>query len=209
MGGKFRVVFLFFFSFGLLTCWSCDARNPIFLESAEVCELCDKYVTLAIDYLEDDDNQNALVEALHLSCSQIPPFKKQCLSMVDHYTELFFTQVSVMKPDQICKRLNLCLAATPLSHQGNCESCRQTVSQVVSNLKDPEIKLKIIRLLLKECKSLNNYQDKCKKMVFEYGPLMLADLEKFLEKKDVCSILGVCPGPSTYDVPALEALADS
>lgn len=53
--------------------------------------------------------------------------------------------------------------------------------------------------------------EQCKKMVFEYGPLMLADLEKFLEKKDVCTILRVCPGPATQrvNVPDLEALADS
>ncbi|XP_020878986.1 prosaposin isoform X2 [Arabidopsis lyrata subsp. lyrata] len=218
MGGRFGVLF---FLLGLLTCWwSCDARDPILLQPLahddnQVCELCDKYVTLAIDYLQDYDNQNALVEALHISCSQIPPLKKQCLSMVDHYTQLFFTQVSTITSDQICKRLNLCQAATPpfasQVHQGNCEACRQTVSEVVAKLKDPQTKLKIIRLLLKECKSLNNYQDKCKKMVFEYGPLMLTDLEKFLEKKDVCFILHVCPGPATHHgyIPTVEALADS
>jgi len=48
-------------------------------------------------------------------------------------------------------------------------------------------------------------------MVFEYGPLMLTDLQKFLEKKDVCTILHVCPGPATHRdyVPAVESLADS
>ncbi|CAH2074663.1 unnamed protein product [Thlaspi arvense] len=208
MGGTFGVVFLLLLG---LT-WSCDARNPVLLgpfgkiQSSQACEVCDKYVTLAIDYLQDDDNQSALVEALHASCSQIPPLKKQCLSMVDHYTELLFTQVSVVKPDQICKRLNLCQAVT--TAPGNCESCRETVSEAVTKLKDPETKLKIIRLLLKECKSLNNYQDKCKKMVFEYGPLMLADLDKFLEKNDLCSILRVCPAPPTHR-PYVPALADS
>ncbi|CAD5330535.1 unnamed protein product [Arabidopsis thaliana] len=208
MGGRFGVLLVLF-----LLSWSCHATNPILLEPFEsahddnqVCELCDKYVTLVIDYLQDYDNQNELVEALHISCSQIPPLKKQCLSMVDHYTQLFFTQVSTIKSDQICKRLNLCQAVTPAFasqvHQGNCEACRETVSEVVTKLKDPETK---------ECKSLNNYQDKCKKMVFEYGPLMLTDLQKFLEKKDVCTILHVCPGPATHRdyVPAVESLADS
>lgn len=106
----------------------------------QVCELCDKYATLAIEYLGDDDNQKALVEALHTSCSQIPPLQKQCLSMVDHYTQLFFTQVSVIKSDQICTRLNLCQAVK--GGQGNsCEACRQTVSELVTQLKDPETKV--------------------------------------------------------------------
>ena len=69
----------------------------------------------------------------------------QCLSMVDHYTQLFFTQVSTIKSDQICKRLNLCQAVTPAFasqvHQGNCEACRETVSEVVTKLKDPETKV--------------------------------------------------------------------
>lgn len=144
----------------------------------QVCELCDKYVTLAIDYLQEDDNQKAIVEALHLSCSQIPPLKKQvfigffsffsfflllcdisahfaspyvfwlmqCLSMVDHYTQLFFTQISEIKSDQICKKLNLCQAMTKAAlasqvHQGNCEACRETVSEVITKLKDPETKV--------------------------------------------------------------------
>ncbi|KAL1201674.1 Cyclin-B1-5 [Cardamine amara subsp. amara] len=216
MGGRFGVIVLVFL--GLLT-WSCAARNPILLEPFEsahenqVCEFCDKYVTLAIDYLQEDDNQNSIVEALHLSCSQIPPLKKQCLSMVDHYTQLFFTQVSEFKSDQICKKLNLCQAMTESAlasqvHQGNCDACRQTVSEVITKLKDPETKLKIIRFLLKECKTLNNNQDKCKKLVFEYGPLMLADVEKFLEKNDVCSILRVCPATHRDYIPALEAVAD-
>uniref|UniRef100_A0A1J3HT93 Pulmonary surfactant-associated protein B n=1 Tax=Noccaea caerulescens TaxID=107243 RepID=A0A1J3HT93_NOCCA len=219
MGGKFGdIVLFFFFCFFLLgLTWSCDARNPILLEPSEsggqVCELCEKYATLAIEYLGDDDNQKALVEALHTSCSQIPPLQKQCLSMVDHYTQLFFTQVSVIKSDQICTRLNLCRAVKGglAASQGNCEACRQTVTELVTQLKDPETKLKIIRLLLKECKSLNNYQDKCKKMVFEYGPVMLVDLDKFLENKDVCTILRVCPAPpTTHLLPyALDTLADS
>ncbi|KAJ4882228.1 saposin B domain-containing protein [Raphanus sativus] len=199
-------VFLFLFLLGLTTC---DASLPQpSADDNQVCELCDKYLTLAIDYLQNDDNQNALVEALHMTCSQIPPLQKQCLSMVDHYTQLFFTRVSLLNPHGICKTLNLCQPL--LASQGNCEACHDTVSQLVTKLKDPQTKLKIIRLLLKECKSLNNYQDKCKKMVFEYGPLMLADFENFLEKKDVCSILGVCPPPpihSFYILPA--ALADS
>lgn len=165
-------------------------KSVVLAESGgQFCELCDKYATLAIEYLGDDDNQKALVEALHTSCSQIPPLQKQCVSMVDHYTQLFFTQVSVIKSDQICTRLNLCQAVKGglAASQGNCEACRQTVTELVTQLKDPETKvsnyttsslfsikllincantfplqLKIIRLLLKECNSLNNYQDKVK-----------------------------------------------
>lgn len=98
---KFGILFFFCFLLEL----TCDASNPIpsgniyafffffqdlygshsltrllFYASVhdnQVCELCDKYLTLAIDYLQNEDNQNAFVEALHMTCSQIPPLQKQ------------------------------------------------------------------------------------------------------------------------------------
>ncbi|KAG2245113.1 hypothetical protein Bca52824_093048 [Brassica carinata] len=92
---KFGILFFFCFLLEL----TCDASNPIpSVHDNQVCELCDKYLTLAIDYLQNEDNQNAFVEALHMTCSQIPPLQKQCLAMVDRYTQRFFTQVSFSSP---------------------------------------------------------------------------------------------------------------
>ncbi|CAN8257477.1 unnamed protein product [Cochlearia groenlandica] len=222
--GVMKIILLLSLLLIIIMVYCCEARNPNIViephggedDMEQVCEMCVKYVSVGIDYLEDDHNQDSLVESLHLTCSHIPspPLKQQCLSMVDHYTHLLFTQLSLINSSQIiCKSLNLCQSLMPLSSssQANCDACRDTVSQVVTKLKDPETKLKIIHLLLKECKSLNNYQDKCKKMVFEYGPLMLTDLEKFLDKKDVCSIIGVCPPPHSHlsYLHALQALPDS
>ncbi|XP_010553144.1 PREDICTED: proactivator polypeptide-like 1 isoform X2 [Tarenaya hassleriana] len=211
-----RVGFIFLFALGLI--WACDARQMFASEASgesrgdDICGLCGKYVTPAFEYLEDKDTQTAIVEALHTTCSMIPPFKNQCLSMVDDYTEHFFIKLSQIQPDEICRKLDLCEAVAAFAseaRQGNCEACHDTVSEVVAKLKDPETKLKIIRLLLKECKSLDNYQDKCKKMVFEYGPLILADVQKYLEKTDLCALLHVCPPPSVSHPLLSLPLADS
>lgn len=59
--------------------------------------------------------------------------------MVDHYTQLFFTRVSLLNPHGICKTLNLCQPL--LASQGNCEACHDTVSQLVTKLKDPQTKV--------------------------------------------------------------------
>lgn len=37
----------------------------------------------------------------------------------------------------------------------------------------------------------------CKKMVFEYGPVIIANAEQFLEDTDVCSVLRVCTASTT------------
>lgn len=63
----------------------------------------------------------------------------------------------------------------------------------------------IIQILLKACNSMESYAKKCKKMVFEYGPLVLANAEQFLEANDVCTTLHACKASSTItDVEVLE-----
>ncbi|KAE8714444.1 putative Cytochrome P450 [Hibiscus syriacus] len=54
--------------------------------------------------------------------------------------------------------------------------------------------LEIIQLLLKGCNSMQNHVQKCKQIVFEYGPLILANAEHFLETTDVCTRLHACDG---------------
>lgn len=40
----------------------------------------------------------------------------------------------------------------------------------------------------------------CKQLVFEYGPLILANAEHFLETTDVCTILHACNGGKQVSV---------
>ncbi|KAK1562748.1 hypothetical protein Q3G72_016464 [Acer saccharum] len=54
----------------------------------------------------------------------------------------------------------------------------------------------ILELLLKGCNSVENYAKQCKRMVFEYAPLILTNAEPFLENTDVCNILHACRSPA-------------
>lgn len=36
----------------------------------------------------------------------------------------------------------------------------------------------------------------CKRLVFEYGPLILSNAEQFLEKTDMCNAIHACDSPS-------------
>lgn len=54
----------------------------------------------------------------------------------------------------------------------------------------------------------------CKRMVFEYGPLVLANAEKFLETTDICTTLHACNSSTDSSTEAspvakVSALSDS
>jgi saposin len=92
--------------------------------------------------------------------------------------------------------MNLCgkvVALVEEARQDSCGVCHRTVSEILIKLQDPDTQLDIVELLIKGCKSLKNYEKKCKTLVFEYGPLILVNAEEFLVKNDVCTLLRACP----------------
>lgn len=106
-------------------------------------------------------------------------------SRTNHSTELFFLQV---KSDQFCKKLNLCQEVTALA-----SDCHQTQGSW-DKAETPHIS--------QGMQSLNNYQEKVANSAYlssawrwclSTRPLMLADMDKFLENKSLC----VCPGQSS------------
>ncbi|XVF29685.1 hypothetical protein REPUB_Repub15cG0143500 [Reevesia pubescens] len=228
MDVRFGLLFLFVLGAG----WACDARQ---LEDAEVvishasvvqinqgqdgevletvsrndnvCTLCEEFAIEAIDFLSQNKTQTEIVDLLHKSCSRIPSFELQCITLVDYYVPLFFVEISLIQPEDFCQKVNICQKVALISSQireDSCDVCHRAVSDILIKLKDPDTQLEIIELLLKACNSVQNYVKKCKKMVFEYGPLILANAEKFLETTDVCTILHACNGSKQASV-----LADS
>ncbi|XP_021893844.1 prosaposin isoform X1 [Carica papaya] len=167
-------------------------------QNENVCTLCKEYTTLAVDYLEANKTQDEIIDALQKACSRMPTFKDKCITLVNYYSSIFFLEISSIQPEEFCRKVNLCEKVVFLAsefHEDSCGMCHRAVSEVLIKLKDPDTQLEIIELLLKGCKSMQNYATKCKKMVFEYGPLILVNAEQFLEKTDVCTMLGACkPG---------------
>ncbi|KAK9030154.1 hypothetical protein V6N11_031585 [Hibiscus sabdariffa] len=160
-----------------------------------VCTFCEEYATEAIDFLSQNKTQTEIVELLHKSCSRLPSFEQQCISLVDYYVPLFFIEISSIQPGDVCQKVNLCqkvaLVASQI-HQNSCGVCRNAVSEVLTKLKDPDTQLEIIEILLKACNSVQKYVKKCKQIIFEYGPLILVNAEHFLETTDICTILHAC-----------------
>ncbi|CAN8278811.1 unnamed protein product [Cochlearia groenlandica] len=203
MGPKAGTLVIFLMGLTLIS----DARSIVdstFSEEVSkkenVCTLCEEYVTVALSYLEKNDTQAQIIDELHDRCSRTRGFAQQCITLVDYYVPLFFLQLDSFQPEEFCKRMNLCdkvVALVEEARQDSCGVCHKTVSEILIKLQDPDTQLDIVELLLKGCKSLKNYEKKCKKLVFEYGPLILVNAEEYLVKNDVCTLLRACPAEKT------------
>ncbi|XP_004506439.1 uncharacterized protein [Cicer arietinum] len=194
MEGKIGLLFMIV----LVSAWACDARelaNPELNITSDVCSLCEEYTTKALNYIKDNNTQAEIIDGLHNTCYQLLSFKKQCIELVDYYAPLFFSKIALIKPGELCEKFNLCESAKASSQvQGNsCGLCKDAVAALLVELNDPDTKLEIMEKLLKACKSLEKYAKECKKIVFEYGPLILINAEKFLKTADICTTLHACP----------------
>ncbi|XP_074311877.1 uncharacterized protein LOC141647549 [Silene latifolia] len=162
----------------------------------DVCTLCEQYVTVALDYLTDEKTQNEVLEALHKTCSQMHNLADQCMTMVDQYAETFFSEISSVQPEGICKKVGLCrnsMVSSLSEKKDKCDVCHQAVNGVIDMLKDPDTELGIIERLLKACNAVSDrYKHKCKNIVFEFGPVLLVDAGSFFEKLDICSTFHAC-----------------
>ncbi|CAJ1948440.1 unnamed protein product [Sphenostylis stenocarpa] len=187
------------FLFLLGAAWACDSRelgnSGEVNRKSDVCELCEEYTAEALNYLNDKENQREIIDSLHNKCYQMLSFEQQCIELVDYYALRFFSEIASVLPRELCKQAHLCQSANISSQvQGNtCESCKDTVSVILVKLNDPDTKLEIIEALLKACNSMDKLAKKCKRMVFQYGPVMILKAEKFLQTTDVCTTVHVCP----------------
>ncbi|KZV17161.1 Saposin B domain-containing protein isoform 1 [Dorcoceras hygrometricum] len=166
------------------------------MKNETLCSLCEEFSADALNYLSENKTQTEITEILHKTCGRIPTFNKQCIALVDYYAPLFFTEVSSIEPDGFCQKFGLCeeVISFPLhlSKNNTCDACHNVVAEALLKLKDPDTELEVVELLLKACNSLKNNVKKCKRLVFEYAPIILVNAEKFLETNDVCTILHAC-----------------
>ncbi|CAN4092123.1 unnamed protein product [Withania somnifera] len=163
--------------------------------SKGLCPLCEEYTAAALDYISNNNSQTKILGLLLKTCSEMPIYKHECTALVNQYVPVFFLEISSIKPDDICQKVNLCQKVVSISQQfsqNGCDLCHQVVKETLSKLKDPDTQLDLLELLLKACGSIEKFANKCKKLVFEYAPVILINAEHFLEKNDVCTILHAC-----------------
>ncbi|CAK9144490.1 unnamed protein product [Ilex paraguariensis] len=172
----------------------------------EVCTMCEEFVGDALNYLAENKTQTEITHILHKSCSKLLSFKQECITLVDYYAPLFFLEVSSIQPGDFCRKVNLCGQTVSFSQrlsEDSCGICHHAVEEALLKLKDPDTQLEIIEVLLKACNAVESYVKKCKRMVFEYGPVILINAEQFLESNDICTILQACDSPTASSKQAL------
>lgn len=165
-----------------------------------VCTLCEEFAAKAIKFLEDNNTQTEIIDILHNTCARLIPIEQKCITLVDYYVSLLFSEIELLQPEDFCQAFNLCeqrVFASRSLAKDKCKICHLAISEVIVKLKDPDTQLEIIELLLKACDAVENYVKKCKTLVFEYGPFILENAEKFLESTDICTLIHACDSTST------------
>ncbi|KAM3274053.1 hypothetical protein ACQJBY_043314 [Aegilops geniculata] len=178
-----------------------SSKIPVSVESGStVCSTCENLTNKAVSYLSEKQTQDEIMEILHGACSQTFSLEQKCLEMVDSYATLLFAKVTEIKPDEFCKQYGLCRDVSFLSvekSESTCAFCHHLMDEVLSKMKDPDAQFEILQLLIKECNKVKGHVQECKRMVLEYIPLILVNGERFLEKKDVCTLMQACDATKT------------
>jgi len=189
----------------------------------KTCAMCEQFIEEAAYYVSQNKTQSEVLAALHQTCSKLGVFGTKCNAMVDYYAPLIFVEITTISPKEFCQKMSICSDSSTLAlnrQQNNCDVCESAIIEIETHLKDPETKMKVIEMLLDGCKRVPVHEQECKKLVFEYGPLLLTNLEKYLDSNDICSQIHVCEhatrdnetnadlnGQSFIKLPSLESSA--
>ncbi|XP_039132793.1 prosaposin-like isoform X2 [Dioscorea cayenensis subsp. rotundata] len=140
----------------------------------QLCTLCEEFTAEATIFLAENKTQTEIIAYFQKACSRLPSLEQQCIILVDFYGSLFFHEISIIRPAVFCQKVDLCEKQSVVLSKSNntCNLCRQVVDEVLSRLKDPDTQ--------------------CKRIVLQYGPLILVNGEKFLETNDICSTIHAC-----------------
>ncbi|EPS73961.1 hypothetical protein M569_00799 [Genlisea aurea] len=168
----------------------------------ELCLGCENLASEALDYLLKNKTEKQILGLFHHYCSLLPSFEQQCILLVDFYGTVFFENAKAFQPGEFCRQLGLCEGAisSGLSKKDTCDICHDVVTEALLKLRDPDTELEIVKVLLNACDSVKKSTSKCKRLVFEYVPLILVNAEQFLETRDICGILRVCKSSEEDDL---------
>ncbi|KAG0481121.1 hypothetical protein HPP92_011979 [Vanilla planifolia] len=200
MGYKMALIFL---GIVIIGCSKVEAKNVEFLDitsatdaaNGQWCQVCQDFITKASFFLRENETRTQIIGALHDACFHLHSFKQKCILLVDYYTQLFFAEVDKLQPNLFCEKVKLC-EDKPfvgiVKHDNPCTLCHNVVDEILTKLDDPDTQIETIRAILKVFNQLEDFANQCKKLVLEYGPIILAHTEKFFEKTDICAAIHAC-----------------
>ncbi|KAK9133890.1 hypothetical protein Scep_013418 [Stephania cephalantha] len=89
-------------------------------------------------------------------------------------------------------------SSSEISDSKNCDTCHAIMDELRNGLEDPEFKIKVIKALLNACKNTGNHVNQCKRMVVEYGPMIMSKFKRYLVNNDPCYSVHVCEAPTSF-----------
>ncbi|KAK8928540.1 hypothetical protein KSP39_PZI017823 [Platanthera zijinensis] len=173
------------------------ARNENF------CQLCQDFTTRTINFLKENETQTNIISNLHQVCFLLHSSKQQCISLVDCYSSILSAEIAKVEPKQLCDKVKFCEKEEGvhlIKNDDPCTICHNVVDEILTKLDDPDAQLQIIQTLLKGCNRIENFSHQCKKLVLEYGPILLVNAYKFFEKTDVCTAIHACKAHKEADI---------
>ncbi|KAF5950836.1 hypothetical protein HYC85_012829 [Camellia sinensis] len=115
-----------------------------------VCTLCEEFAAKAIEYLEDNKTQTEMIDILHNTCARLIPIEQKCITLVDYYVTLLFSEIELLQPEDFCQTFYLCeqrvLASQSLA-EDKCEIFHLAISEVIVKLKDPDTQVHILPII--------------------------------------------------------------
>ncbi|XP_072952001.1 uncharacterized protein [Typha angustifolia] len=86
---------------------------------------------------------------------------------------------------------------SPEVEERACLDCREAVKDIISEVRTPKIRMKILKIILPYCEELDDYEDQCKKRVRRFIAPLLSNLDK-LKATDICRLAGLCDEGISY-----------
>ncbi|KZV40873.1 WEB family protein-like [Dorcoceras hygrometricum] len=111
-----------------------------FRNNEDLCTLCQNFAADAIIYLAENKTQTEIISILHQSLSLVI-LSFRCIMLVDVYAPLLLSEVTSMKPKDLCQRVELCRKNVSVSQyvsQDKCDLCHNVITEAPGKLKDPE-----------------------------------------------------------------------
>jgi len=163
-----------------------------FEDDRKSCKVCQDLATKSLNYLENNKTQVEIVFALHLACAQLQQLSKQCDLVVDMYAPRMIEQLEHLTPEEFCEKAKMCKPPMMILDSNDCATCQFVILDLKIKLEDPKTQEKVLDALMTGCNRVVNHVDECKALVAQYGPFVLANLDKVLDSQAVCCKAGFC-----------------
>jgi saposin len=163
-----------------------------FEDDRKSCKMCEEMATNALTFLENNRTQAEIVIALHLACAQLQQLSKQCDMLVDMYTPRMVQELDNITPEQFCLKTRMCRPLRMILDQNDCATCQFVILEIKIKLQDPKTQEKVLDVFMNGCNRVVNHVDECKALVTQYGPFVLANIDKILDSQAVCCKAGFC-----------------